>query len=226
MANIEDRVASIHEKVARACQRSGGNPAEVALVAASKTRTADEILAAHEAGITDFGENYWQDARPKMEVLPGTIRWHFIGRLQANKTRNIARNFHMLQSLDSDELAQVLSKVLVDIDKKLQVLVEVNVDSERTKGGVEIDAVPALVERLAPLPGIDLCGLMTMGAPTDDEPTLRHRFRDMRVLFDSLPKECRRVLSMGMSSDFEIAIEEGATMVRLGTAIFGPRAFR
>lgn len=207
-----------------ACSRSGRNPAEITLVAASKTRTPDEILALHEAGVIDFGENYWQEARDKIAALPHTIRWHFIGTLQENKARYIAAHFPVLETLDSLQLADTLSKKLLAVDRTCQVLVEVNIDSERTKSGVAPEEALRIAEHAARLPGLVVKGLMTMGAPGADEVTLRARFRAMRGLFERLPPELRQELSMGMSDDFEVAIEEGATMVRIGTAIFGSRS--
>lgn len=220
--DIAARLETIREQIARACTRAGRHPSQVTLVAASKSRTVAEVEEASRLGLTDFGENYWQDARSKVTALPH-LRWHFIGRLQENKAKYVARHFHVLQSLDTDATAATLSKKLIDVDRTCQVLVEVNIDSERTKGGVGPEAVSAFVERVSSLPRLDVIGLMTMGAPGADERTLRLRFVQMRELFERLPMEMRRELSMGMSDDFSVAIEEGATMIRIGTAIFGPR---
>jgi pyridoxal phosphate enzyme (YggS family) len=220
---VAENVEKVRERIAAAALRAGRRPEEITLVAATKGRTVEEILAAREAGIADFGENYWQEARPKVEAIRSGIRWHFFGHLQRNKAKHVARHFDVLQSLDSLTLAASLSKTLQAVDRKLQVLVEVNIDDEPTKSGVEPEAAVSLAAEASKAARVEVSGLMTMGAAGVDEPELRRRFRRMRALFDRLPAEQRAVLSMGMTSDFEVAIEEGATMVRIGTAIFGPR---
>lgn len=220
---IAQRVAEVLERIASACLRAGRDPSEITVVAASKSRSPAEVLEAYRAGILDFGENYWQDARPKIEACPPDIRWHFIGALQSNKAKYVARHFQVLQSLHSLELAAILSKALTVVDKKLQVLVEVNIDREHSKSGVPPEQALELAAQVGSIPRLELCGLMTMGAAGVTESELRTRFRTMRALFEQLPSQERRVLSMGMTSDYEVAVEEGATMVRIGTAIFGPR---
>ncbi|MEP0767169.1 MAG: YggS family pyridoxal phosphate-dependent enzyme [Fimbriimonadia bacterium] len=220
---IAQRVAQVRERIAAACMRAGRDPSDVTIVAASKSRTPDEILEAYRTGILDFGENYWQDARTKIEACLPNIRWHFIGVLQSNKAKYVARHFQVLQSLHSLELAVTLSKALTVVDKKLQVLVEVNVDREHSKSGVPPEQALELAAEVGSVPRLELCGLMTMGAAGVSESELRTRFRMMRALFEQLPPQGRRILSMGMTSDYEVAVEEGATMVRIGTAIFGPR---
>ncbi len=220
---IAQRVARVRERIAAACHRAGRDPSEITIVAASKSRSPEEVVEAYRAGILDFGENYWQDARPKIEACPTDIRWHFIGTLQSNKAKYVARHFQMVQSLHSLELAAILSKALTVVDKSLQVLVEVNVDRESSKSGVLPEEALELAAKVSSVPRLELCGLMTMGAAGVSETELRARFRAMRALFEELPTQERRILSMGMTSDYEVAVEEGATMVRIGTAIFGPR---
>jgi pyridoxal phosphate enzyme (YggS family) len=220
---IKKRVQAAFADIERACGQSGRDASAITVVAASESRSIEEILAAHRAGITDFGANYWQEARDKVDRAPETVTWHFIGALQDNKAKHIARHFHVLQSLESMNLANTLSKSLIAIDRTCKVLVEVNIDSERSKSGLGPVAALDFVLEAAELPNLDVCGLMTMGEPGANEAILWKRFRQMRALFEGLPVERRKILSMGMTADFEVAVEEGATMVRIGTAIFGER---
>lgn len=195
------------------------------MVAAAKDRTPEETRAAVEAGIHHVGENYVQEAAAKKPLLPEGITWHMIGRLQSNKANRATLLFDWIQTVDSLELAQELDRAASRARKKLPVLVQVNIGREPQKGGALPEAVPALAHAVHGLPGLQLRGLMAIPpepkAPEDSRP----HFRALRRLFEELRAEGIPLdtLSMGMSADWEVAVEEGATMIRLGTLLFGPR---
>lgn len=194
-------------------------PAGVTLVAVSKTQPPEAIREAHAAGQRDFGENYVQEWREKAEALadlPG-LTWHFIGSLQTNKVKYLAGKVGLVHTVDREELGREIAKRWEKAGARARVLVEVNLGGEESKGGCRPDAVPGLVERLRLLPALDVAGL-TCIPPPDDDP--RPHFRALRALRDGLGLA---ELSMGMSGDYPVAIEEGATIVRVGTAIFGER---
>lgn len=194
-------------------------PQGVTLVAVSKTQPAEAIREAHAAGQRDFGENYVQEWREKAEALadlPG-LTWHFIGSLQTNKVKYLAGKVGLVHTVDREELGREIAKRWEKAGARARVLVEVNLAAEESKGGCRPEAVPGLVERLRALPAIDVAGL-TCIPPPDDDP--RPHFRALRALRDGLGLV---ELSMGMSGDYPVAIEEGATIVRVGTAIFGER---
>ncbi len=194
-------------------------PAGVTLVAVSKTHPAEAIREAYAAGQRDFGENYAQEWREKADALADLpdLRWHFVGGLQTNKVKYLAGRVHLVHAVDRVELARELSRRFAQKGAVARVLVEVNTGGEATKGGCAPDDAPGLVEAVRALPGIELRGLMCM-PPPDDDP--RPHFRTLRALGDrlGLPE-----LSMGMSADWEAALEEGSTFVRVGSAIFGAR---
>ncbi len=205
---------------------------EVSLVAVSKTQEAARVREAYTAGQRAFGENYVQEGVAKIEALadlPG-IEWHFIGPLQRNKAKKVAQHFHWMHGVDSTAIAETLARHRTDFSHPmpLNVCVQVNVSGESSKGGVAPEHAPALAHAVAKLPGLRLRGLMTIIENTTDPSAQRHQFRIMRELWDTLRKEGLNLdtLSMGMSQDYRVAIEEGATLVRVGTAIFGPRAPR
>jgi pyridoxal phosphate enzyme (YggS family) len=223
MSAIADNIARVRERIARAAERAGRDPAAITLVAVSKTVPPERVREAVAAGIRDLGENYYQEARDKLPLFGPEVRWHFIGHLQTNKAKYIAGRFALVHSIDSDELARELGKRALAAGGEQPVLVEVKLDPEAAKFGVEPDAAPDLVSRVAEIPGLRLQGLMGMAPFVDDPDRTRPYFAQLRGLFELLPIEHRQILSMGMTSDFEIAIEEGATMVRIGTAIFGQR---
>jgi PLP dependent protein len=225
--DIAANVARIRERIARAAERAGCRADDITLVAVSKTFSAEAVRAAHDAGLRHFGENRVQEMeakRPKLAALDAT--WHFIGHLQSNKARLAAELFDRIDALDSVPLAQRLDTVAREQGKRVPVLIEIHLGGESTKSGVEPTALPALAEATAALPNLELRGLMAVPPYSDEPERVRPHFRQLRDLRDALSQRLSRqfpTLSMGMSHDFETAIEEGATEIRIGTAIFGPR---
>ncbi len=219
-------VASVNNRIAAAARESRRDASEVTLVAVSKMQPAEAVLAVRRAGVTDFGENYVQEALAKQPLVtvPGTV-WHFIGQLQANKTRLIAGSFDWLHTLDRARLAERLSEQRPAALAPLNVCLQVMLEPEPNKGGVAPGEVPALAALVAQLPRLHLRGLMCIPPETTDLALARSRFRRLRELKDELNAAGHRLdsLSMGMSGDFEPAILEGATHVRVGTALFGAR---
>ena len=224
--SIKDSVACVEHAIARAALRSGRSGADVCLLAVSKTRSAEEIAAAADAGVRHFGENYLQEALPKLRSLAGRdITWHFIGAVQSNKTRDIARNFHWVHTLDRKKIAERLNSSRAGLTP-LEVCIEVNIDDEPRKSGIALDAIGELIDTIRRLQHLRLRGLMAMPAPRENMQSMRDSFSLTAELFDRhrpLGGPHWDTLSMGMSGDFGAAIEEGATCVRIGTAIFGPR---
>jgi PLP dependent protein len=217
---------SVRSRIAAAARAASRDPADIRLLAVSKQQPAATIRAACEAGQFEFGENYVQEASPKLDELRGLpIVWHFIGRLQANKTRAIAARFEWVHSIDRERTAQRLSEHRPHYAAPLNVLLQVHVGEEPGKGGVEPDALPALAAAVARLPRLALRGLMCMPPPVPGSAAQRAPFRLLRGLLEDLNQRGHALdtLSMGMSADLEAAIAEGATIVRVGTAIFGPR---
>lgn len=216
------RLAAVRERVARAAERAGRRAEEVTLVAVGKTHPAEAIRAAVAAGARDLGENYVQELRAKQAELGelAGVRWHFVGRLQKNKAKDVVGRVALVHAVDSAELAAVLSRRAAVAAVTQDILVEVNVAGEATKAGVAPAEVPALVAAIGALPALRCVGLMTMPPPVERADDNRPYFRAVAALARALglPQ-----LSMGMSDDFEVAIEEGATIVRVGTAIFGER---
>jgi len=220
-------VAEVRERIERAKER-GGRGGEVTLVAVTKTHPAEVVRAAIQAGITDVGENRVQELEQKVgEVGRGAVRWHLIGHLQRNKVKAALPLFDLLHSLDSLRLAQALSDAAVKAGVTVRALVEVNAVGEETKGGIPAAAAVDAIGRMAELPGVELRGMMTMAPFTGDEAVIRRAFRTTRELCEEAARQVAGFsgteLSMGMSNDFEIAVEEGATLVRVGSSIFGER---
>jgi len=226
MIGLAERWHDVQGRVAAACARAGRDPGEVTVVAVSKLHPAAAIDEAAAAGITDVGENYAQELAAKQAVVRAPVRWHFIGRLQRNKAKLVAGKVALIHAVDSVDLATELDRRAGVAGVLQPVLVAVNIAGEDTKGGVTPDAAAALVAAMATLPHLRCEGLMTMPPPSDDPEEVRPCFRALRALRDRLATADRPlpVLSMGMSGDFEVAIAEGATHVRIGTAIFGERA--
>ncbi|HEX7787100.1 MAG TPA: YggS family pyridoxal phosphate-dependent enzyme [Methylomirabilota bacterium] len=219
MLDIRANLGRVQEAVARACARAGRSPDHVLLIAVSKTMAADRVRLAIEAGVAALGENRVQEAKEKIAVLGHPVPWHLIGTLQTNKARDAARLFDWIHSVDRMDLARELSRRAGD--RVLNVLLEVNLAGEPRKGGVAPAEVKRLAESTMALSGLRVRGLMAIPPAAEDPEHTRPYFRQLRELRDQLGLEhC----SMGMSADYEVAIEEGATMVRVGTAIFGPRA--
>ena len=220
MTSIERRLDEVRARIAAACARSGRRTNDVMLVAVTKGYGIDVIEAAHRAGVREFGENRVQEAGPKIEALRArgiASRWHLIGNLQRNKVSTAIRLFDILHTVDSERLADAID---ARASGRVPVFVEVNVSGEATKHGAHPRDVPALVEHLCRRQNLDVRGLMTVAPQVDDPADVRGVFRELRLLRDSLGLE---ELSMGMTADFEVAIEEGATIVRVGRAIFGAR---
>jgi len=226
-SSIAANLERVRERIARAAARSGRGSDQITLVAVSKTFRAETIREAYLAGVRHFGENRvqeWEQKQPLLADLPAT--WHLVGHLQSNKARRAAALFHSIDSVDSIPLAQKLDGIAAELGKRLLVLIEVQLASEPTKSGVKEEDLLGLTEAIVRLPALELCGLMVMPPYFEDPELVRPFFRKLRELRDVLERRLGCALpelSMGMSHDFEVAIEEGATQIRLGTAIFGTR---
>jgi len=224
-----ERLARVRERIARAERRYGREPGSVVLIAASKAQTNESIKAAVECGQRDFGENYLQEAAPKIEQHDSRqsgLSWHYIGPLQTNKTARVARLFEWVHSVDRAKVATRLSAQRPTDLGPLNICLQVNIDREPGKAGVLVDHLPALAEHVATLQNLNLRGLMAIPAATGDFDRQCKSFAALRAALEDLTRRDHDVadLSMGMSADLEAAIAEGATMVRVGTAIFGPRS--
>ncbi len=225
-------IAAVRASIKAAAERVGRRPEEITLIAVSKTRPVTMVEMAYDLGISDFGENRVQEALPKIaEFRPPGLRWHMIGRLQSNKARKVVSAFDSVQSIDSLHVAQALNRSIeVEQRGRLPVLLEVNVAGEQSKAGITGAEVPVLARQIAELPHLELQGLMTVAPQVDNPEEVRPVFRELRSLRDRLRDElpdCSwKHLSMGMTDDYCIAIEEGATIVRVGRAIFGERVYK
>jgi len=222
---IQERLAAVRCRIEAAAARSGRPSSAVTLVAVSKTMPAAAIREAVSAGVKILGENRVQEAREKIEALPGAAEWHLIGHLQTNKAKLAVGLFGCIHSLDSVRLAEELGRHAEEAGRRLRCLVEVNVGEEAQKSGVDAAEVRPLLEAARRLPRLSVQGLMTIPPFLPDPESVRPFFRRLRDLRDRLESDGWTLpdLSMGMSHDFEVAIEEGATLVRIGTAIFGSR---
>lgn len=227
--DIAENITGLRERIAAACARAGRDPASVTLMAVSKHQPPEAVRAALDAGLTCFGESRVQEAKAKIPLCPGRARWQMIGHLQSNKCRDAVALFSMIQSVDSLVLARELSLHCEKAGKTMPILIEVNVAGEASKFGYSPAALLAQFEELNRLPRLELHGLMTIAPYTPTPERVRPVFRRLR----ELRGECEQLLgaplphlSMGMSGDFEVAIEEGATIVRVGTALFGERQRR
>jgi hypothetical protein len=223
-ANLQD----IRDRMAAACKRAGRNPDTVRLVAVSKTKPAAMIDQAAAAGQTLFGENYVQEFVAKTEEVTAPVTWHFIGSLQTNKVKYLAGKVAMIHSVDRLSLAKEIDRQWSKLDKPVDILIQVNLGEEETKSGTDEAALQDLVRQVAALPYLRIRGLMALPPYLDDPEQVRPFFRRLRQLADGiaalkLPGVEMQELSMGMSHDFEAAIEEGASLVRVGSAIFGSR---
>lgn len=226
MDTIEKRLQAVKSRIARACAAAGRDPRDIVLVAVSKTFPADAVRAAHAAGQRDFGENHAQDAVAKIDALGDLdLVWHFIGPVQSNKTRSIAAHFAWVHSIDRLKIAERLAAQRPEALPPLQACIQVNVSGEATKSGVAPAEAPALARAVAALPRLRLRGLMAIPEPAGDVAAQRVPHRALRELLESLRAAglALDTLSMGMSTDLEAAILEGATIVRVGSAIFGAR---
>lgn len=223
MSTIAERWSQIRARVDAACARAGRAPGEVTIIAVSKTHPVTAVREALAAGATDFGENYAQELAEKRRELPD-VRWHYIGRLQRNKAKLVAGQVALVHAVDTVELAQELGKRAAGGTQP--VLLSVNLAGETTKGGVTGEQALELARAVATTPGVRLDGLMTMPPPSDDPEASRPVFTALQGLRAEIADALGTplpVLSMGMSDDFEVAVEEGATLVRIGTALFGAR---
>ena len=228
---IRENLDKVRDRIAAACARAGRSPQEVVIVAASKTVAADRIQEAVDAGVAVVGENRVQEAEGKIAAVSGDAVWHMIGHLQRNKAARAIELFDMIQSVDSLRLAREIDKRSAEAGRLMDILVEVNTSGEETKFGIVPDAAVDAVGEMSGLPHLAVRGLMTIGAFTDDESIVRKCFGRLRGLAEEVRKAgfhgvVMKYLSMGMTSDFEPAIEEGSNMVRIGTAIFGARQCR
>jgi pyridoxal phosphate enzyme (YggS family) len=221
--DLTDRLRDVRDRIDAAAGR-GGHGQSTTIVAVTKTHGPDAVVAAHDAGLTDVGENRIQEALPKMDAVAVPVRWHFIGHLQRNKVKSLPR-FDLVHSVDSARLADAVNDVGVDLQRSIDVLFQVNVVGEETKGGFERDAWASEADRLRQSTGLRVRGVMTMAPLGADESTLRTVFTGAREAREILRAAGHPAdeLSMGMSQDYEIAVEEGATLVRLGTILFGAR---
>jgi PLP dependent protein len=223
---LAENITHIRERIARVAEQSGRDPEEITLIAVSKTFPAIDIRKAYDAGLRHFAENRVQEGEGKRAQLSDLVAtWHFIGHLQSNKARKAVELFDRVDSVDSIALAKKLNEATAQLNKRLGILLEVHM-GEATKSGVSENDLPALAKIVALLPRLDLLGLMTIPPYAHDPESARPYFSKLRSLRDATAREIGRplpVLSMGMSHDFEIAIEEGATEVRVGTALFGQR---
>lgn len=227
--SIQENLSRIRERIALAATRAGRHPEEIRLIAVSKTRPASDIRAAFAAGVVHFGENRvqeWEGKRGEIADLAG--QWHLIGHLQSNKAARAAKLFHSVDSVDSLALAQRLDRARAELTmpEKLRVLIEVHIAEESSKSGAAIAELPTLAAQILELPNLSLAGLMCIPPFSENVQEVRPYFRKLRELRDSLQPQLSQqllVLSMGMSHDFDVAIEEGATEVRVGTALFGVR---
>ncbi|MFO7761200.1 MAG: YggS family pyridoxal phosphate-dependent enzyme [Thermodesulfobacteriota bacterium] len=231
MENIQKNLRSIQQRINKAAERSGHDPGSIRLVAVSKRHDSEAVQRALEAGQLVFGENYLQEAREKIEKIgpePG-LKWHFIGHLQSNKAKQAALLFDMIETVDRLKLAKALDRYAGEAGRKLSILVQINIGGEEQKAGVSPQEAEQLISNISEYPNLRIQGLMTMPPWRSDPEEVRPWFRKLRLMAEDfrskgcLAEKDKLELSMGMSHDFETAIEEGATLVRVGTAIFGPR---
>lgn len=225
---VKKNLLKVKERIVSAAERVGRDPLGIVLVGATKSVDVERIRAAIEAGLEHIGENYAQEAWAKYQQIGDAVTWHFIGHLQTNKAKLVVRFCKFVQSLDRLALAEELNRRAEKVGRVIDCLVEVNIGGEETKSGVSPEEVEQLVFEASKFPNIRIVGLMAMPPYLPEPEKVRPYFRRMRELFErlkalNLPNTEMRYLSMGMSHDFEVAIEEGANMVRIGTAIFGPR---
>ena len=227
---LQNNITRVREKIDRACERAGRSSADVTLLAVSKTKPEEDIRLLYELGQRDFGENYVQELRAKAEALPSDIRWHMIGHLQRNKVKYIAPYVAMIHSVDTLALAQTIDKEASKCGRVIPILIEVNVAGEESKFGVSPAEAPALAEAISHLDHVSLAGFMTSAPFVEDPEEDRIYFKQLKQLsVDITQKNFDNkngiVLSMGMSNDYPVAVEEGATLVRVGTDIFGARHY-
>ena len=225
---IRERLVRVREQIARAAERAGRSAEEITLIAVSKTFDSATVQQAVDAGACDLGENRVQEAITKVGVVNGNVRWHLIGHLQSNKARQAVEAFNVIHTIDSSQLAERLDRIAGELGRRLIVFAQIDLAHEPTKAGADESELPAIIETLDSASHLDFQGLMTLPPFFDSPEQIRPYFRRLREILEALnrdrtPDHKLTELSMGMTNDFEVAIEEGATMVRVGTAIFGSR---
>lgn len=230
MDNIKENIAAIRKEVEQICRDCGRNPQEVTLIAVSKTMEPDRINEAVACGITDLGENKVQEVMDKYDLIPKSVRWHLIGHLQSNKVKYIIDKVELIHSVDSVSLAEEINKRALKNNLIKDVLVQINVAMEETKFGISMEEAVDFVKDISRFDNIRIKGLMTIAPYSEDPEGVRPVFRQLKQKFNelaqmNLPNTEMKHLSMGMSNDYKIAIEEGATLIRVGTAIFGKRDY-
>jgi len=229
MSELADRIAAVQRRMATAIDRSGRNPDDVTLMAVSKNHGPEAVREAAAYGLTLFGENRVQEAAMKIPECPGNVHWHLIGHLQRNKVRPAVEYFEVIHSVDSWRLLDAIQQACEVSSRRISVLLEVNVSGESVKFGFKPDDVPEVLARSASLPRVEIIGLMTIPPLTEDPEGARPHFRALRTFRDQWRQETGltlSTLSMGMSHDLEVAVDEGSNVIRVGTAIFGPRPKR
>ena len=227
---LKENLQSVEENIKKACEKAGRKREDVTLIAVSKTKPVEMLQEIYDQNIRNFGENKVQEMCDKMEVLPKDIKWHMIGHLQTNKIKYIIGKTELIHSVDSLHLAQEISKQAVKHDVQTDILIEINIANEQTKFGIDADDTIQLVREIAALPNIHIKGLMTIAPFVENPEDNRLYFRRIHQLSVDITKENidnvnMDILSMGMTGDYMVAIEEGATMVRVGTGIFGERNY-
>lgn len=227
---LRDNLYEVEERIQEACRRAGRDRSEVTLVAVSKTKPAEMLMEAYDLGVRVFGENKVQEIREKYEVLPKDIEWHMIGHLQTNKVKYIVDKVRLIHSVDSFKLAEVIEKEAEKHGRTVDVLLEVNVAEEASKFGLKPSDVLPMAEKISQLPHVNLRGLMTIAPFVENPEKNRAIFANLHELYVDIKEKnidngTVSILSMGMTNDYEVAIEEGATMVRVGTGIFGARDY-
>ena len=227
---LRDNLYEVEERIQEACRRAGRDRSEVTLVAVSKTKPAEMLREAYDLGVRVFGENKVQEIREKYEVLPKDIEWHMIGHLQTNKVKYIVDKVRLIHSVDSFKLAEVIEKEAEKHGRTVDVLLEVNVAEEASKFGLKTSDVLPMAEKISQLPHVNLRGLMTIAPFVENPEKNRAIFANLHELYVDIKEKnidngTVSILSMGMTNDYEVAVEEGATMVRVGTGIFGARDY-
>ena len=222
MSELKDNLNDVESRVLKACERAGRDRKDVTLIAVSKTKPASMIEEFYGLGVRDFGENKVQEMCDKMEILPKDIRWHMIGHLQTNKVKYIVGKVYMIHSVDTLHLAEAISKEAVKKGVNVRITVEINVGEEASKFGEGLDKASDLVNSIRLLPNLSVVGLMCIAPFVEDAELNREHFKNLKNMASSLGLS---ELSMGMSGDFEVAIEEGSTYVRVGTSLFGKRDY-